>query len=480
MKLAKKTATAVLWNFGEMLARRGIGIAVTLILAKLLTPEDFGIVAMMSVFLTIAISLMESGFRQALIRLPEINPSHYNTAFYANLALGAIAYGALYVAAPLVADFYQQQKLTALMRVASLVVILGSFQLVQVANLSRSLNFKAQMKIALPASAISGISAIAMAYFGFGVWSLIFQTLINELILAVLLWRVQRWHPARQFDFLIFKELYSFGYKVFFARSLDAIFKNIHVIVIAKVLTADIAGLYFLANQIKTLIVIQLVNSIQTVTFPAFAKIQKSKDDLREAYRKVLSCTTYCLFPVLTASMMVAPAFFKLYFDSEWQGAATYLQILCVVGLLHPLYSININIFKVLGRSDMYLRLTFLRNLIAGVVLAITASKGIYAILLGQLFSAAASTYINCLYSGRLINYTFRQQISDVMNPLALSLISGAVGYVIILVLGDISWTAILCALLGMAAVYLGASLMIRPLGYRILTKTASKMVLKR
>ena len=176
MSLAAKTTTGVLWNFGQQLATRGVGILVTLLLARFLVPEDFGLVAMMAVFLALGSSLMDSGFREALIRLENITQEDYATAFYANIVLGLVSYGILFAAAPAIAGFYEEPRLVDLIRVASLSVIIMSFQVVQVASLSRKLNFKAQLKASLPASVISGVIAVGLAYVGWGVWALVSQT----------------------------------------------------------------------------------------------------------------------------------------------------------------------------------------------------------------------------------------------------------------------------------------------------------------
>lgn len=209
MSLAAKTTTGILWNFSQQLATRGVGILVTLLLARFLVPEDFGLVAMMAVFLALGSSLMDSGFREALVRLEHITQEDYATAFYANIVLGLVSYGALFAAAPAIAGFYEEQRLVDLIRVASLSVIIMSFQVVQVASLSRKLNFKAQLKASLPASVISGVIAVGLAYVGWGVWALVSQTLLNAFVQTVLLWRMEGWRPTRQFSWPLLKACHS-------------------------------------------------------------------------------------------------------------------------------------------------------------------------------------------------------------------------------------------------------------------------------
>lgn len=213
MSLANKTTAGIVWNFVEQLARRGITVAVTLLLAYFLTPEDFGLVAMMAVFLALGASLMDSGFRQALIRLKDATQIDFNTGFYANITLGLLAYAILFLSAPWIASFYQEPKLVDLVRVASLAIIINAFQVIQVTILSRDLNFKAQLKANLPAAVISGVLAVALAYLDWGVWALVTQMLVSALLVTLLLWMQNIWRPSLSFSFSSLKKMYNFGYK---------------------------------------------------------------------------------------------------------------------------------------------------------------------------------------------------------------------------------------------------------------------------
>lgn len=238
MNLAKKTTIGIVWNFVEQLARRGVGIGVTLLLAYFLTPEDFGLVAMMAVFLALGASLMESGFKQALIRLKDATQVDFNTAFYANILLGVVAYAILFGAAPWIALFYEQPGLVDLIRVAGLAVIVNSFQVVQVSILSRNLNFKTQLKVNLPAAVLSGFLAVALAYLGWGVWALVAQMLVSAMLVTLLLWAQRIWRPNLSFSFVSLRQMYNFGYKLFLSGVLDTVFRNMYVIVIAKFFSA--------------------------------------------------------------------------------------------------------------------------------------------------------------------------------------------------------------------------------------------------
>ncbi|WP_411369063.1 lipopolysaccharide biosynthesis protein [Pseudidiomarina salilacus] len=413
MSLAKQTSSGILWNFFEQLARRGIGVIVTLMLAYFLTPEAYGLVAMMAVFLALGSSIMESGFNQALIRMAEVTQTDYNTAFVANIGLGLFAYMLLFLSAPYIGDFYEEQQLVLLIRVAALSIVINAFQVVQQANLSRALNFKAQVKAVLPASVISGLMAISLAYLGWGVWALIGQMLLAALLQTIFLWIVQGWRPSREFSIPTLKDMYSFGYKLFLSGVLDTIFQNLYVLVVAKLFSSSIAGLYYFANQIKYLVIHQLVTSIQTVTYPAVSKLQNNDESLRRAYSRVVSVSTFLLFPAMLFLAVMSEPLFAIFLPEKWFCAASYLQLMCIAAMLYPLHSINLNILKVKGRSDLFLYLEIIKKAVAVVVILISYRWGVYGLLIGQIVTSILAYLPNSYYSNKLIGYGVTKQIKD-------------------------------------------------------------------
>lgn len=423
--LSHKTTTGVFWNLLQQFASRGITVVVTLVLAYFLTPEDFGLVAMMTVFLTIANSLMDSGFRQALIRMKEAKPVDFNTGFFANLALSLLAYVLLFVSAPLIAGFYEQPQLIDLLRIAALTVIINAFQVVQVARLSREMNFKAQFKATLPASALSAMVALAMAYFGYGVWALVGQMLASAFFITLFLAIQLRWFPRCEVSLTSLKRMYNFGYKLFLSGLLDTVFQNIYVIVIAKLFSASLAGLYFFADRIRQIVVYQLVSSIQNVTFPALSSLQDDEARLKSGFRRLITVTTFIMFPVTMFLAALANPLLHLLLPEKWWPAASYLQLMCLAGLLVPLHAINLNILKVKGRSDLFLLLEVIKKTMLVVILFISYRFGIIGILLGQIVSSILAYLPNSYFSRQLIDYSVREQLSDFMPNL---LLAGAVG----------------------------------------------------
>ncbi len=439
--LKKRTAVGIIWNFSEQLTKRGLSIIITILLARFLLPDDFGLIAMMAVFLGIASYLMDSGFREALIQKKDANDVDFNTAFYTNILFGLIAYGLLFASAPYIADFYQEPRLINLIRVAGLSIIINSFQVIQSTILSRELNFKAQLKATLPATIVSGLIAVLMAYFGYGVWALIIQMLISSLLTTIFLWAMKLWRPKWVFSFDSLKTMFAFSSYLLIAGLSNILFVNMYVIVIAKYFSAALAGYYFFADRIKELVVSQLVASIQTVTYPALSKIQDDPVRLKSGYRKVIAITTFLLFPAITLLAALAEPLFHVLLSEQWLPAVIYLQLMCIAAILNPLHAINVNILKVTGRSDLVLYIGFFKKFMMILIFIISFNYGVIGILIGQIISSVLTYIPNSYYSSRLINYSAREQLADFMPIL---LLSGAIALFTYSLVLFIDWSAII------------------------------------
>lgn len=394
---------------------------VTLILAYFLSPEDFGLVAMMAVFIGIAMSLMDSGFRQALIRIPDATQLDFNTAFYANIVLGIISYGLLFLAAPLIAGFYDEVRLVALIRVAGLLVIINAFQVVQFACLGRALNFKAQFQSALPAAVISAFVAVILAYFGFGVWALVAQMVVSACFAGVFLWLKNNWRPSFNWSASSFKAMHEFGFKLFLADLLDIVFRNLYVIVIAKYFSVTVAGLYFFADKIRDLVVLRLVESIQNVTYPALVKVGSSDENLKSGYKNLIIVTSFILSPFVLLIAALAEPIFNLLLDERWLQASQYLELMCIAGVLLPVSALNLNILKVKGRSDLSLKIELIKKLLQVLILAVSINYGVEGILYGQIIGSVLALGLNSYFSGVLIDYSLVEQSYDFMPNFLLS-----------------------------------------------------------
>ena len=433
--LRHKTITGIIWNFLQQLLRSGIQIGTTLLLAWFLVPEDFGLMAMISVFFAIASSLMDSGFSQALIRKKEVSQTDYSTAFYTNLLLGLLAYALLFISAPLIASFFLEPRLVMLVRVVGFVVIINSFQMVQVADLTRRLNFKVQFSVTLPAALLSGVIALSMAVMGFGIWSLVAQMLASALASTALYWFANKWRPSKDFSVESLHEMFGFGSKLFLSGLIDTVFNNLYVIVIGKFFSATVLGYYYFAEQIQILVVSQLSGAVQTVSYPALATLQDDNISLKAFYRKIIQVVTYIVFPCMIALAVLAEPLFRLLLKEEWLPAVPYLQLLCIVGLLYPLHAINLNILKVKGRSDLFLYLEIIKFIMNVIVLLISVQYGIFGILLGQIIMSVLAYIPNSFFSIKLIDYSVYEQLRDFIPTLFVATAMGFFIYMLGLVM---------------------------------------------
>jgi O-antigen/teichoic acid export membrane protein len=368
---------------------------------------------------------MDSGLKQALIRMKNARPIDLNTAYYANTLLGFLAYAFIYSIAPLVADFYSNPVLVNLIRAASIGILISSFQGVRTALLSRQLNFKIQLKTTLPAGLISALAALAAAAGGWGVWALIVQMLTSAAITSWMLCRQVDWSPGWAFSRRSFMRMYQFSYKLFLSGVLDKIFSNIYVVVIAKFFSASAAGFYFFSEKIRDAVITQIISAIQTVTYPALASIQNENERLKKAYRRILKITTFLFFCVMILLIALSELVIQVVFPPKWWPAADYMQLLCTAGLLYPLHSLNLNIIKIKGRSDLFLKLEIIKKLMVIPAIIVGLQYGIKALMLMQILVSVVSYFPNAKYSRDLIDYSIPSQIKDVAPGFLIALAAG-------------------------------------------------------
>lgn len=427
--LKSKTILGIIWSFLEQVGKRGITGLVTLVLAVFLTPEDFGLVAMISVFIEIARTIMESGFREALIRKKDAEQIDFCTAFYANIALGTVAYFILFFSAPYIADFYDEPRLIFLIRVVAVVIIIQSFQVIQIASLSRKLDFKAQLMASIPGAIISGIIAITLAYMGAGVWALISQIMLSVFFMTVFLWFTNKWRPSLLFSVNSLKEMFGFGSKLFLSSLMDITFQNLFVLVIAKLFSATEAGYYFFALKIQQMLIMQMTSSVQNVTYPALSSIQDNFDKLKYGFQKLLQVLTFLIFPLVLFVAAVTEPVIQLFLSDSWLPAVPYVQLLLLAGLLIPVHAVNLNVLKVKGRSDLFLYLEIFKKILIVLILFLSSVYGIFAILIGRIVNSILAYLPNSYFSLNLIGYGTKEQIMDISPPLLLSGIIAFISY---------------------------------------------------
>lgn len=413
--LKRKTLKGTIWSSLERFSVQGIQFFVMIVMARILTPEDYGLVGMLAIFIAISQSLIDSGFSQALIRKQDRSEVDNSTVFYFNIAVGTVLYIILFISSPVIADFYDEPVLIPLMRVISLSVLINSFVVVQRALLTVKIDFKTQAKATFSGAVVSGIVGITMAYTGFGVWAIVAQQIINLLTVAILLWVLSHWRPRLVYSWSSFRELFSFGSKLAISGIIDTIYRNIYLIIIGKVFKASDLGYYTRAHQFAEFPSSNVTGIVQRVTFPVLCTIQNDDDRLRNVYRRFLRVSAFVVFPLMMGLAGVARPFVTLVLNEQWAFAGILLQIICFAMMWYPVHAINLNLLQVKGRSDLFLKLEIYKKLIGIAIIALTVPFGLEAMCYGAILSSILSLVVNTYYTGKLINVGFFMQMRDLL-----------------------------------------------------------------
>lgn len=419
--LKHKTLKGTVWSSLERFSVQGIQFLVMIIMARILTPDDYGLVGMLAIFIAIAQSLIDSGFSQALIRKQDRTEIDNSTVFYFNIAVGIALYLILFFSAPLIARFYDEPMLVPLTRVVCLSVVINSLVVVQRALLTIKIDFKTQAKASLTGAILSGIVGITMAHTGFGVWSIVAQQLVNLSAIALLLWILSHWRPSLAYSWTSFRELFSFGSKLAASGILDTVYRNLYLIVIGKVFRASDLGFYTRAHQFAEFPSSNVTGIVQRVTFPVLCTIQDDDERLRNVYRRFLRVSAFVVFPLMMGLAGVARPFVVLILKEQWAFAGVLLQIICFAMMWYPVHAINLNLLQVKGRSDLFLKLEIYKKLIGVAVIAATVPFGITAMCYGSILTSIIALVINTHYTGKLIHVGFLMQMRDLLPTMAYS-----------------------------------------------------------
>jgi len=429
MGLKEKTLSGIIWSVGQQFGAKVIGFLITIVLARLLAPSEFGLIAMLSVLVALGNNLSDSGLSSSLIRSTEITAREYSTVFFFNLIGSCVIYLILFFAAPAIASFYDQNILTKIVRVYGLALIINAFFCIQNACLVRNMDFKTQTNIQLPASIGGGILGIVLAKMGYGVWSLVWMNLITSFLSTLLHWIYSDWRPIFVFDYPSFKKHFHFGYKMTLSGLLNTVYQNIYTLIIGKYYSATQLGFYSRADSMSQLPIGIISSTVNTVTYPMFSKIADDDHKLKAVNKRLIQQLIFWIAPILILLCIIAEPLFRLVLTEKWLPAVPYFQILCLSGIIYPLQSYNLNILKVKGRSDSLLRVEFIKKSLSVIGIFGVISFGIYGLLYFQLFFNFFGYYINTIYSGKLINYHLKEQIFDFLPTILLSIIVGLFSY---------------------------------------------------
>lgn len=413
--LQNKTKKGLIWSALDRLGTQGVSALFAIYLARILSPDEYGLVAMPLVFMTLAYCFIDSGFATALVRKQDLKEDDLVTAFYFNVAMGIICYMALFFLSPFIAEFYETPILTDLLKVSALSLMIGSWGTVQQALLTKKIDFKRQTRISMSASLVGGLLGVVMAKMGWGVWSLVFQAVVNQAVRTLLLWVSSKWRPKGAWNWSSFHYLWNFGSKMLLSAILDVIYCNIYTIVIGKFFSVKDLGNYTTANQLGSLPSANLTSVMQRVTFPVLSTIQDDNERLSRNYRKILRLSAFLVFPLMLGLSAVAHPFVLGVLGDQWFGCIILLQLACFCMMFYPIHAINLDLLQVKGRSDLFLRLEIIKKVIGVAIMAVAIPHGIVCMVASSIVSSVLSLVINTYYTGVLIHVGFAKQMRDII-----------------------------------------------------------------
>ena len=459
-ELKEKTVKGVMWSSIDRFSTQGIQFVFSILIARLLLPEDYGVVAMLNIFMSVSQKFIDSGFSTALIRKSDRTDIDFSTVFYFNIAVSIFFYAALWIVSPYIAAFYNIPLLEDITKVVALNLVISSFAGIQSAKLTIDINFKARAIISVSSTVLTGAVGLWMAYNGYGVWALVIQSVFGSLFCTVMLWLFVRWVPRLAFSWKSFQEMFSFGSKLLVSGLLDTIYNNVYTLVIGKFFSSSALGVYSRADGLAQYPSSNITNVLQGVTFPVLCSIQNDLERLAGVYKRFLRLSAFIVFPLMVGLAAVADPLIRLVLTDKWEGAIYLLQILCFSMMWYPIHAINLNLLQVRGRSDFFLKVEVIKKIQGVVVLCVTLPLGIVAMCYGRIVGSLLSLIYNTYYTKKLIGYGYFAQMKDLLHILLHSLVMGVCAWSVVQAF-DSRWLQLVVGIAAGTAYYIiGAKLM--------------------
>lgn len=424
-KQSNKIIINFLWRFAERTGAQGVSFIVSIVLARLLAPEVYGTIALVTVFITILQVFVDSGFGNSLIQKKDADDLDFSTVFYFNILVCCILYLGMYIAAPFIAGFYEDSQLISVIRVLSLTLIISGIKNVQQAYVSKNMLFKRFFFATLGGTLSAAILGITLAYMGAGIWALVIQQVSNCAIDTVIIWSIVKWHPKRMFSFKRLSSLFSYGWKLLASRLLDTIYINMRQLIIGKMYSSADLAYYNRGQQFPNFIVNNINNSIDSVLFPVMSSVQDNRMRIKEMTRKSIKVCTYIMAPMMMGLTFCAESVVKLILTDTWLACVPFLRIFCITFMFYPVHNANLNAINAMGRSDLFLKLEIMKKVVGLVLLLSTMWFGVRAMAYSLLISSALSQIINSWPNRKLLEYGYIDQLKDIFPSILLSVCMG-------------------------------------------------------
>ena len=460
-ELKKKTISSMLWRFLERCGAQGVTFLVTIVLARLLAPEVYGLMALVTVFTAVLQVFVDSGMGSALIQKKDADDLDFSSVFFFNLVMCVTLYLLLFFCAPFIAAFYNNPELTSVIRVLGITLLIAGVKNVQQAYVSRKLQFKRFFFATLGGTIGAAVLGITLAYMGFGIWALVAQNLFNSMIDTVILWFTVRWRPKLLFSFKRLKGLLRYGWKLLVSSLLHTFYLNLRTLIIGKLYTTADLAYYEKGQSFPTLIVSNINASIDSVLLPTMSGVQDSRESVKAITRRAIVTSSYLMWPMMVGLAVVAKPLVVLLLTEKWLEAVPFLQIICFALGLEPLQTANLNAIKAMGRSDIFLKLEIIKKTISIVILLLSMRFGVVAIAVSSLAYSVLATMFNAAPNRKLLGYSYFEQVKDILLPFVLALLMGVAIYPIALIPMPVILTLLAQVMAGVIF-YVGVSIILK------------------
>ena len=470
------TVKNFIWRFAERCGAQLVTFVVSIVLARILSPDDYGTVALVTVFTTILQVFVDSGLGTALIQKKNADDLDFSSVFYFNFVVCLVLYAGMFLAAPLIASFYNDLTLTPIIRVISLTIVISGVKGIQQSFVSRNMLFKRFFFSTLGGTIFSAIIGIAMAYAGCGVWAIVAQQLSNTAIDTLILWLTVKWRPKKMFSWERLKTLFSFGWKLLISSLLDTVYSNIRSLVIGKMYSPSDLAYYNQGDKLPSTVITNINTSIASVLLPTLASKQDDRKQLKNMTRRAIKTSTYIIAPLMMGLAFCAPPIVRLILTEKWVPCVPYLRIFCITYMFYPIHTANLNAINAMGRSDYFLKLEIAKKVIGMLLLLLTMRISVMAMAYSLLVSMVTSMVINSWPNKKLLKYSFIEQIIDILPNIFIAiLMGGVVSTIYIFKLSDVMTLAIQIPL--GAIVYIGLSIIFKIEEFQYLKNMAEEML---
>lgn len=421
----------LIWKMMERIGVQGVQFIVQIVLARLLLPEDYGLLSLVTIFIALANVFVQSGFSTALIQKKDADEYDFSSILFMSLFVATILYVTIYFISPAIADFYKESQLILILRILAITLFFGAINSVQNAIVAKKMDFKKLFLSSLIAVIISGIFGIILAYQGYGVWALVFQQLINQLLITITLWFTLKWRPKIIFSISRVKYLFSYSWKLLVSSLLETLYMNLRNLIIGKIYTPTALGIYNRGQQFPQLIVDNINGSIQSVMLPTLSSEQDNEERVKSIMRRAIVTSSFLVCPMMFGLAAVSESLIKILLTEKWMDCIIFVQIFCFVYMLMPIHTANLQAINALGRSDIFLKLEIIKKVVGIIILIITIPLGVHAMAIGVLIGSIISSFINSYPNLKLLNYSYKEQIIDIIPSFILSMCMGIIVYMV-------------------------------------------------